>query len=1235
MKHLFLFLTVALCFCAGNKAMAQTVDSGTTGDCTWTITGLKGNYTLTISGNGAMADYTSSSGVPWYSYRSDIKTLDIQDGVTTIGNNAFYAYNGLTGALTIPNSVETIGNLAFSACTGLTLVTIGNAVETIGNNAFQHCSGLTGTLTIPNSVTSIGSSAFHNCSSLTSLTLGNSVETIGSSAFENSNKLTGLLAIPNSVTTIGNYAFSNCTKFTSVTLGNSVKTIGERAFNNCSNLTGALTIPNSVTNIESRAFAGCSNLTSVTLGNSVTEIGGYAFQTCTRLTGTVVIPNSVTAIGIMAFDDCPGLTDIDVDADNSIYSSVNGVLYNKAKDTLLQCPEGKTGSYAIPSSVKTIVENAFVDCKKITSVDIPNSVETIGANAFFNCIELSGTLTIPNSVKTIGLSAFAECFKLTSVILPNSLTTIEKGIFSHCRSLTSVTIPNSVKTIGESVFVGCTSLTSITIPESVTDIGASAFNGSGLTSVIIPNSVETIGRSAFLWCTNLVSVTISNSVTNIREETFSHCSSLTSVIIPNSVKTIGTDAFALCYDLTSVTLGNSVTDIGTHAFFTCTALTSIIIPNSLTIIRSGAFAKCGLTSVTLGNSVETIGNGIFDNCTGLTDLTVNWTETAKLPTLGNNSAPFSGVTTSDVNLHVPAGTTAIYEAADVWKDFKIVEQPGTSGTFGPDDEMEWELFPNDGRLVIRGESAMDFEGGLPPWEVHKYKVTNAVIAPGVMTIGESAFEGCAYLASVSIAEEASASAMSTKSAIRTKAAPVTSSLTTIEAYAFKGCLSLETIDIPASVTTIAAEAFADAGLQTVAVYWTEASAIPAITADVFPFQTPKSQMSPMTLTVPAGTKALYEAAPVWQDFIVKEEQAAATYTLTIGAFAGGVVTAEKTEYAKDEPVTLTIAPSGGYVLTTISARKTDEAATNVPLDGTGNTRTFDMPAYGVTVEAVFDAPATVDAETPVISGHPQSVTVTVASPVTLTVTAGVNDNGMLSYQWYSNTGDSNTGGTAITGATGSSYQPATATAGVNWYYVVVTNTNSSASGLQTATATSNAASVRVEEAPTGGGDPDPEPVTTYTVTIAPSANGQVTAAPWNAEAGETVTLTITSATGYELEAITAHRSSAESEPVTLSGTGDVRTFTMPAYDVTVNATFIPIAATGTEELPQAKALSAYIQNNLLCITGLTPGQPWSLYSITGALVLHKTADVNEAEITLPSRGIYIIQSGKQTIKIVY
>lgn len=140
-------------------------------EITWT---LSDDGTLTISGTGGIPDYYSSAPFyytsHWYSQRSKIKKVVIEDGVTRIGNEAFYGCSDLT-SITIPNSVTKIGKYAFSGCSGLTSVIIPNSVTSIGSTAFYQCSGLT-SITIPNSVTSIGDGAFGNCSGLTYVICG-------------------------------------------------------------------------------------------------------------------------------------------------------------------------------------------------------------------------------------------------------------------------------------------------------------------------------------------------------------------------------------------------------------------------------------------------------------------------------------------------------------------------------------------------------------------------------------------------------------------------------------------------------------------------------------------------------------------------------------------------------------------------------------------------------------------------------------------------------------------------------------------------------------------------------------------------------------------------------------------------------------------------------------------------------------------------------------------------------
>ncbi|MCQ2341879.1 MAG: leucine-rich repeat protein [Paludibacteraceae bacterium] len=507
MKHKFLSLFVAL---------VATTALWASNTITYTATeDLSDQYYL------AVGSTTFGPAITSHTFSNGIGTITCSGEITKIGSNAFYLCRGLT-SVTIPNSVTTIGDFAFCDCSGLTSITIPNSVTTIGDDAFFQvlnivydgsatwseyneywgakcmngyvdghwvysdvtkttlCGCLlttTGTVIIPSSVTTIGEWAFYNCSGLTSVTIPSSVTTIGEGAFYNCSGLTSV-TIPNSVTTIGDDAFSDCSGLTSPVYNANCFAYMPTSYQ------GAYTILSGIQQIAGDAFSDCSGLTSITIPSSVTTIGEWAFYNCSGLT-SVTIPNSVTTIGEGVFSDCSGLTSINVDAANTHYTSMDGVLFNYAKDTLIQYPASNTRStYTIPNSVTTIGMFAFSNCSGLTSVTIPNSVTTIGNYAFYECYGLT-SVTIPNSVKTIGEGVFSGCIGLTSVTIPNSVTTIGNSAFWDCSGLTSVTIGNSVKTIGDYAFLGCDGLTSITIPNSVTTIGKGVFSGctTGLISI--------------------------------------------------------------------------------------------------------------------------------------------------------------------------------------------------------------------------------------------------------------------------------------------------------------------------------------------------------------------------------------------------------------------------------------------------------------------------------------------------------------------------------------------------------------------------------------------------------------------------------------------------------------------------------------------------------------------------------------------------------------------------------
>ncbi|MBR3431804.1 MAG: leucine-rich repeat protein [Clostridia bacterium] len=372
---LVLLMIAAVCFCV--SAVAET--SGKCGDnVTWT---LSDDGVLRISGTGRMSDDFEGGGES-----EAIKTVIIEDGVTSIGKYAFRGCSSLT-SITIPESVTYIGNQAFFRCSSLTSITIPDGVTEIGEHAFDGCSSLT-SITIPDGVTVIRESTFNACSSLTSIT------------------------IPESVTYIRKYAFSGCSSLTSITIPDSVTSIGTYAFSGCSSLT-SITIPDSVTSIAGNVFYKCSSLRNITLSDNMTSIGEYAFAKCKNLT-SILIPGSVEGIGQYAFGDCSSLTCV-----------------------------------TIPDGVTYIGDYAFQNCSSLNAILIPDSLTSIGKNAFKNCDNLS-SIRIPSGIKNIGDYPFENCSNLKSITIADGVTEISNTtIFDRSNTNLKIYLPQSVTSIGK------------------------------------------------------------------------------------------------------------------------------------------------------------------------------------------------------------------------------------------------------------------------------------------------------------------------------------------------------------------------------------------------------------------------------------------------------------------------------------------------------------------------------------------------------------------------------------------------------------------------------------------------------------------------------------------------------------------------------------------------------------------------------------------------------------------
>ena len=273
----------------------QTVESGAvSSSLDWSLT--QGGV-LTISGNGAIPDYSQDDSLPWSSSDINVSTILIEDGVTSIGDFAFY--NSTALSVYIPDSVTSIGQHAFNG-SSLLAVTIPGSVETIGNSAFRNCANLT-SATVAEGVKFIEDQAFRACTSLAYIDFPTTIESVGTSAFTSCTEMVSVRfksGSKSSKVALGDSLFMQCSKLMSVTLPLTTDSIGDSMFSSCHRLP-SLYIPATVQSISDNAFTSCISLSTISFGGSETQWNSIASP---QLKGSLQ-STKTTVVFDVTFDD--------------------------------------------------------------------------------------------------------------------------------------------------------------------------------------------------------------------------------------------------------------------------------------------------------------------------------------------------------------------------------------------------------------------------------------------------------------------------------------------------------------------------------------------------------------------------------------------------------------------------------------------------------------------------------------------------------------------------------------------------------------------------------------------------------------------------------------------------------------------------------------------------------------------------------------------------------------------
>lgn len=487
----------------------------------------------------------TSIGFSAFSNCSSLKNIKLPDGLTSIGNGSFANCTSLE-SITIPKSVTSVGEKAFANCNNLTIYCEASKASSdwssgwnssdclviwdcqnamVDANGYMHADidgihyalkdgvavipkqerEMPTDLIIPKTVTykenayntEIGEKAFENNSAITTVSLPDGLTSIGDGAFENCTSLSSI-TLPSGLSSVGNNLFAGCNNLKKIILADSIKTIGERAFKDCSSL-NEISLPSGLTSIGQSAFSGCASLQNIDIPDGVVSIGNYAFENC----------SSITAIN--------------VGVNNPQYSSQDGILYNKSKTVIIYIPKEVTTEYGnciyagnknnpylklmrannqsikncnIHSNTKFISEQAFYNCRSLTSATLPEGLVSIGYGVFEGCEKLK-SVSIPNSIKYVGSGAFLYCYSLnfnlydTYYYLGNAnnphLLLIKP---KDPQNVTSCKINGSTKIICNGAFAYRWKIQELTIPASVTFIGSEAFRSNGIKNLYYSGNKE-------------------------------------------------------------------------------------------------------------------------------------------------------------------------------------------------------------------------------------------------------------------------------------------------------------------------------------------------------------------------------------------------------------------------------------------------------------------------------------------------------------------------------------------------------------------------------------------------------------------------------------------------------------------------------------------------------------------------------------------------------------------------
>lgn len=518
-------------------------------------------------------------------FLTNIKHVDLPEGITGIGRSCFYDKKGII-SVKLPKSLQEIGSRAFRNCINLERVEFLNDHVTIHRDAFKNCSTLhyirtadgkeyelngllpnfppnEGEGELPNfppnegeeeisnkTVSSVpaivrkihaqvlgnfsisGTTLLHYRGSEERVVVPEGITVIGERAFAG-NEAVDRVVLPDSVVAIEEEAFADCLVMQTINFPAGLRKIGKSAFENCVKLIRAL-LPDSLTRVSPSAFNRCRVLNEVRFGSETVEIGELAFYGCRKLS-QAVLPDGLKVLGDMAFYQCASLKEIRLPSQVE-YLGSNVFTHSGVKCATVGCDP------------KICRSDVFSQCDRLKKLVFEEGVRHIGDKFAFHCERLI-SVTLPDSLETIGRHAFEGSKYLKN--LPENKT-VNRILLDGQSFSGDVVLGGDIRAVAGGAFYGNTQITKVTFPDEITWIGPWAFGGcTGLREVILPEGIDNFEEGVFARCTDLQTVAFqeppeNGKITSVMPQAFLNCKSLRNIPALDSCGSIGSSAFSGC-----------------------------------------------------------------------------------------------------------------------------------------------------------------------------------------------------------------------------------------------------------------------------------------------------------------------------------------------------------------------------------------------------------------------------------------------------------------------------------------------------------------------------------------------------------------------------------------------------------------------------------------------------------------------------------------------------------------